>query len=229
MYSFYNQSEINEILEAIAKKKEEMGVQYGVAVDCETYGKNPNCVVFNLAAHVFTFDPRLMDQIPLDGLPISKNYRFSVSEQTELGRKIEDDTWEWWCSPDRREAYEEIAKIKRVNFVEGMIDFNDWLKEIKDKLKCRVYYRGQDFDYPIVKSLLETAGMKQEFVRGDAPRDTRSYIDAKVDGNTGFIPGNKPNTELHTALGDVVNDIRQLQLAWCLSNNVDLSDFVKIY
>lgn len=227
MYTFYNATEVAEIIEAIKKQKELIGTQYGIAVDCETFGKKENCVVFNLAAHVFTFDPREMDSIPLHGLPISKNYRFGLGDQTDRGRKIEDETWEWWCDPDRREAFEAIGKLEKVDFIKGMYDFDEWLTTLKKSLNCRVYYRGQDFDYPIVKSLLETCGIPQRFIRGDAPRDTRSYIDAKIDGRTGFLPGNKPNTELHTALGDVINDIRQMQLAWCLSNNVEM-DFCRI-
>ena len=224
MYSFYTQEEIQSILEAIAKKKEEQTTQYGIVVDCETFGKNPNSVVFNLAGHVFSFDPSLMNEIPLDGLPIYKNYRFDVGEQTDLNRKIENETWEWWCTPERREAFEAIGKLPCTPFVEGMVEFNDWITRLKKNLNCRVYYRGMDFDGPIVKSLLESASIPQRFVRGDASRDIRSYIDAKLDGRTGFVPGNKPSTELHTALGDCINDIRQLQLTWCLTNN-KLPDF----
>lgn len=228
MYQFYTAGEVDKIREAIAKMKDDRKApQYGLVIDVETLGKTADCVVINLAGHAFSFDPREMDNIPLHNLPISKNYRFGIQEQTNRGRVIDDETFEWWCSNDRRAAWAEIEKIDKTNFVESVHDFYNWVKVMKNDLKCRIYYRGMDFDGPIIKSLFQNVGIENKFVRGDASRDIRSYIDAKIDGVSGFMPGNSPSIELHTALGDCINDIRQMQLAWCLSNNIEL-DFCKI-
>lgn len=228
MYQFYTAGEVDRIREAIAKMQDEREVpQYGIVIDVETMGKTADCVVINLAAHAFSFDPREMENIPLKGLDICKNFRFGLQEQTQRGRVIDDDTFEWWCSDNRRAAWNELEKLPKSEFIKSIHEFYDWLTRLKQVLKARVYFRGMDFDGPILKSLFQNVGIENKFVRGDASRDIRSYIDAKIDGVTGFLPGNKPSTELHTALGDCINDIRQMQLAWCLSNNINL-DFCAI-
>lgn len=228
MYKFYLHKEVQEISQEILKRKrEQTDPQYGLVIDVETMGKTADCVVINLAGHVFSFDPREMNNIPLGDQPISKNFRFGLQEQTKRGRIIDDETFEWWCSNDRRAAWAELEKLPKTDFVPSIHEFYDWMTYMKTNLKCRVYFRGMDFDGPIIKSLFQNVGIENKFVRGDASRDIRSYIDAKIDGVSGFLPGNKPSTELHTALGDCINDIRQMQLAWCISNNINM-DFVKI-
>lgn len=227
-YAFLKASEVDVIKNKMAELRSDHNTQFGVVVDLETFGKKSNCMVFNLGGHVFSFDPRKMDEIPLGELDISKNYHLTINDQGKHGREIEDQTWEWWCKPENQGAMQEIMKLPSTPFVEGVRDFDTWLTAVKKTLKCRVWYRGQDFDHPILESMFKDVGRSKEFVRGSAPRDVRSYIDAATGGNTGFIPGYEPVTELHTALGDCINDIRQMQMAWCLINNVDM-DFVKAY
>ena len=222
MYKFYSPEEINKIKQSINMVEIDNSSKFGIVIDCETLGITPNAVVFNLAGHVFSFDPRSMGSIPLDGLDFYKNYRFPINPQTSIGRTIDENAWEFWCNQNQSKALTKIMSLPRSDFKESIKEFHDWLYAVKTKLKCRTWYRGQDFDHPILKSLFESVGITYQYIRGDAPRDIRSYIDAKLDGVTGFVPGDTSSTELHTALGDCINDIRQMQLCWCLTNSVNL-------
>lgn len=215
-YTYYTREQLLEMYNKL--RDSDKHLEYGIVVDVETLGKGPKTVVKNIAGHIFTFDPKDMGKVlnSPDRVPFM-NLRLRMIAQVELGRTVDQETIQWWEAPERREANLAIEALPMVDFKEGMKEFNDWLVEAKQSLKARVWYRGQDFDYPIYNSLLEDAGIKYKWIRGDAPRDVRSYIDAKLNSITGYAPKVDDDVILHTALGDCINDIRQMQFAYVYS------------
>lgn len=191
-----------------------------IVVDLETLDTEPTAAVFNVAALFFSLDPAKQEELEREYPRNAIQFRFDPLEQIILGRTVNQDTIGFWQNPKRRDAFNEIQELPISEFKESMQELYEWINGFKDSHQCRVYCRGQDFDMPLLRSLYATAGVEYKWRRGDAPRDIRSYVDAKLNTFTGYVPGvpKEENQVSHTALGDCYNDARQMQAAYYLNN-----------
>lgn len=215
----YNPNQKERIIKAIADQE---SPTHFIVIDLESRAKCKNAAVFNIAGILASFDAGLHTDFDKLGVPDHFDYRLDMVKQFSLGRVEDKDTVEFWNAPERAEALAHITKMPLIDFVEGMKLVHAWITEIKSKVKCRVFYRGMDFDGPILESLFKDAGIENVWKRGDAARDIRSYLDAKLDGFTGYVPGeDRESTEYvaHTALADCLLDVRRIQFAYTYSRD----------
>lgn len=212
---------LESVRKAVKEQIENKHYETAIIIDLETLGKTNDAVVFNLAALFFSLNPDKQELLEKEEPNNSLNLRFDVLEQISLGNKLDFSTVEFWNNSKNKLALETITKLPLNDFKESMEELNKWVRNLKVKYGCRVYHRGMDFDGPILENLYKAAGIKKEWVRGDAARDIRSYIDALLKTNTGYVPGiSKDLTELtHTALGDCYNDARAMQIAYKLNKD----------
>lgn len=216
---FFTEETLNEIREQIQRDRVDVPTT-AIVIDVETLGKANTSIVFNLAALFFSLDPNAQPGVEELFPNNAIQFRFDPLEQIALGRTTDLSTLEFWRSEKQKAAMAEIQTLSITPLREGMEELRQWVEGFKELYNCRVYYRGTDFDRPILDSLYESAGVKVEWKRGDAPRDIRTYIDAKLDLHYGYIYGiPKSEREIsHTALGDCYNDARQMQIAYLMSN-----------
>jgi hypothetical protein len=137
--------------------------------------------------------------------------KFNVKEQIKTyDRLVEDDVVKWWKTQPK-EVFDAMVRpsSEDVNLREGLILLNKFVSNIKgyNFKKSYVWSRGNNFDFPILKSLYNSAEMGVPYNDWKI-RDVRTAIDimAGTDdgkyelrwGNEGFIAHNP----LHDAAMD---------------------------
>jgi hypothetical protein len=117
-------------------------------LDVEALARNANGVILSIGACTYTVEGIISD---IELYP-------SVSEQLALGREIEDDTLMWWLGQPE-EARNNIIKGERQKLVAIADEFVEWVADQrhhfaggKENLWFSAY--GNDFDYPMVDTLL---------------------------------------------------------------------------
>lgn len=218
--SFFKDETVKHIFNELEELKK-CSAKTAIIIDVETFGTSSNSVVFNLAALFFSLDPNEQSNLEKEYPNNFLNFRFDPSLQLELGREVDQDTVDWWRLEKNLLAMEAINKLPISDLKESMELLKSWCSELRKNYGCKIYHRGIDFDGPIIESLYETAGIKIKWESANTPRDIRSYIDAKLDINLGYVPS-IPKSErgtAHTALGDCINDAKQMQLAYLYQKN----------
>jgi hypothetical protein len=117
-------------------------------LDVEALARNANGVILSIGACIYD----------VDGIKSDIELYPSISEQVALGREIEDETFAWWLKqPD--EARRNIANGERSPIRLVADEFVEWASQerlfagaTKETLWFSAF--GNDFDYPMVDTLL---------------------------------------------------------------------------
>ena len=190
--------------------------------DFETLGQDPEeNVVLSLATLEFDESKFLTDDrkdiaVYEDYLGQTNYIKFDVREQIEkYNRRVNPDTLEWW----RNQGAEAQLVLKPRKDDSSISELHNWLitnhgnpSEID-----RVWTRGNTFDPIFLPWTLKVCGKSDPFPWW-AIRDTRSYLDALIEGaevdmNNKFMPSKaiKERFVHHDARHDIVLDVMRLR------------------
>lgn len=127
-----------------------------IMLDSETLGKRPNNVATSLAfIAVDMDDPTLVVREADEFLPIQP--------QLALGRTIDADTLLFWMRQPNA-SRELLQKSSGNDMDELMAIVTSIHKKLRETIESADYYevfcRGMDFDFPIIESLFDMAGVE---------------------------------------------------------------------
>lgn len=156
-----------------------------LVVDIETLSTEPNAVVLALAIVPFTFeDHTYFSTLLTQGLMV----KFKVEEQVKVHRRhIEESTVSWW-KEQQKKIRDIIVKPSPsdVTIRDGLSEFNQFVLGISgfSKEKSYVWSRGNDFDFPIIKTLFRDANISLPYNHWKI-RDVRTAIDIMAGTDNG--------------------------------------------
>lgn len=177
-----------------------------IIIDFETLGINPDSAVLSFACVPFTFEePKTFAEYVESGFYV----KFDIPHQMKLGRKIDQNTVNWWKKQG--------ADAKKILFpsdydyllLDGMNSFIRFVRSSGyNKKKSYAWSRGQDFDFPILESILEQVNLDSPFNNWKY-RDIRTYIDVlsgSDDGQYTLKTGTPEGFVKHDCLHDCAYD-----------------------
>lgn len=127
-----------------------------------------------------------------------------VTEQIYKGRVIEASCIEWWNKPSNMSAKAAILDLPHQSCKQAVLDFVEFIEG------CQVFCRGTDFDPPKLLSLAADFGVKVP-VKYNAWRDVRTYIDAFLETENGYLEGfEMKGLTAHNSLDDCIRDACQM-------------------
>jgi hypothetical protein len=187
-----------------------------LATDSDSVVLSIACVPFMLEVHTYFGDL----------IPTGFFVKLNVQEQIKIyHRTVEDGVVKWWKTQPK-EVFDAMVRPSPgdVNLREGLTLLNKFVAGIKgyDFNRSYVWSRGNNFDFPILKSLYKAAGIGLPY-NDWRVRDVRTAIDimAGTDngryqlrfGGEGFIA--------HNPLHDAAMDAARLNELFYLATNDD--------
>lgn len=177
-------------------------------IDIETLGTDPDAVVLSIACVPF-----MLEVHTYFGELVSSGFcvKFDVKEQIKTyHRSIEDGVMKWWKTQPKG-VFDSMVRptIGDMSLKDGLTHMNKFVAGVKGYQfnESYVWSRGNNFDFPILKSAYKDAGIGLPY-NDWRVRDVRTAIDimAGVDdgkyqlqfGGDGFIAHNP----LHDAAMD---------------------------
>jgi len=146
---------------------------------------------------------------------------FNITEQYLLGRTFLASTQAWWVKKTTKAAQAAILEPS-TPLKAAMEQYAEWIQSLIDLSKeergpdslVNIYYRG-DFDGRAVASLARAIDVKLPS-NYRSNKEVRTYIDAKLDTDIGYIPwlGYPAGLERHNSLEDVLIDGFEMAVAY---------------
>lgn len=194
-------------------------------IDIETLGTDPNAVVLSIACVPFVLEVHTYFE---ELVPAGFYVKLDVQEQIKTHhRSIEDSVMKWW-KKQPKDVFDAMVRpsSEDMSIKEGLTLLNKFVSGIKSYHfnESYVWSRGNNFDFPILKSLYQAAGIGLPYNDWRA-RDVRTAIDimAGTDngqynlrfGGDGFIA--------HNPLHDAAMDAARLnELFYVISSNGEI-------
>lgn len=181
-----------------------------IIVDTETLGIKPDSVVLSIGATAFSLVPNGSNDFQKyiqHGFYAKLNIRDQI---TTYGRKINEDTVAWWKSQSVEAQNVLRPSADDMLMSDALNALNAWIKRVQGyKWKdSYVWCRGNYFDFPILESMYDQAGIKCGYNTWKI-RDVRTYIDILTGDTWGkYEPRNGTPREFiaHDALHDAAMD-----------------------
>jgi hypothetical protein len=161
-------------------------------LDLESLGTQPDCAILTLGA--VKFDPYTPDSFG-DSL----YFRIDVDEQLALGRRVQQDTLEWWgrqADDVREEALGEEGRISLTDMYRQLNRFTVGVNNI--------WCQGPAFDIVILENIYRQMGWPTPWQFWQI-RDSRTLFGVHGD------PREKNKAGLHNALEDCVSQAQGVQ------------------
>jgi hypothetical protein len=201
-------------------------------IDFETMGKNSqNCSVIDCSVMVFSWDKFISNEpYTLDNIKDAKRFKLSVADQVKnYGWVVEDETINFW-QEQPKEVRDRIMPKKDDLSVDAFVDAMH--KYLINSPKISYWWsRSNTFD-PIVLNRLFVSQNKllqmESVLKFWKIRDTRTYIDAKLDfpAENSFIPikdvdlWNK-SFKKHDSSWDILADVLRIQAIVRAENDLE--------
>lgn len=160
-------------------------------VDLETLDTSPNAVILTLGA--VKFDPK-SNFISDETLSI----RFSIEDQTQLGRTISDSTLEWWANQPKETQDIAFSDDGRISVVDAVEQFHRFVWGAE-----RIWSQGS-FDINILENLYRSLQRPFSWSYWQI-RDSRTLFD--------FVDGELDRSQHHDALQDAIAQAKGVQTA----------------
>ena len=201
-------------------------------VDFETMGKNSqNCAVIDCSVMIFSWDKFISnDPYTIDNIKDAVRFKLSVSEQvTDYGWVVEKNTLSFWQEQPKEVRDRIKPKSDDLTVSSFVENFNRFLAS-SPKIS-HWWSRSNTFD-PIVLNRLFVSQSKQlvmeEYLKYWRVRDTRTFIDAKLDfpDENGFVPIKDEDLwnrhfKKHDSSWDVLADVLRLQAIARAENDLE--------
>lgn len=161
-------------------------------IDIETLGTTPEACILQVGAVMWDDDGIYDETISFD---------LSVTEQLNLGRRIDPKTVGWWL--DEKVNHEvRRSVLNRSNTVplyEGMRKLNDYISSAsKNKGGITVWANPPQFDISIIRSAMESCGVIPTWQHWEE-RDLRTLRNICKESG---ITYDRKNAQHHSALSD---------------------------
>jgi hypothetical protein len=152
-------------------------------VDLETLAVSPDAMILSLGA--VHFDPKG------SGYSDSIYFKIDLDDQTELGRKVDPNTIEWWGKQDSAVTEEAFSLNDRISLNDAVTRFH------KFAWGCDTFWsHGSVFDLVIIEDVYRQLGKSVPWSYWSL-RDTRTLFDIGLDPEM-------PQGEKHNALQDAI-------------------------
>lgn len=203
-------------------------------VDFETMGKKAsNCAVIDCSVMIFSWDKFLSDE-PYTTKDIVKTKRFKLSVEDQVSNYkyvVEPDTLEFWKSQSSDVRSKITPKPDDLSVKDFVNEFHQFL--IDSPPVSHWWSRSNTFDPIILWRLFESQNktlVLDEYLKYWRVRDTRTYIDAKLNfpKMNGFVPiqdeefWNKVFKQ-HDSSWDVLADVLRFQTIARVENDLELT------
>ena len=137
-----------------------------VMLDLETLATGPDAVILSIGAVRFNeFDSRMIFRSEL-------NIKLNVDEQIQLGRKVDDDTVEWWSKQNTELQDSVFNAHNRTSIADFIIELNRFVVAAD-----RIWAQGPVFDIVILENLYRQIGVPIPWPYYNI-RDSRTIIKA---------------------------------------------------
>lgn len=192
-------------------------------IDIETLGTDPDSVVLSIACVPFMLEVHTyFGELIKDGFIVKLNAQEQIKS---YHRSVEDGVVKWWKTQPK-EVFDSMVRpsSEDVNLKEGLTLLSKFVTGIEGYSynESYVWSRGNNFDFPILKSLYQAAGLGLPY-NDWRVRDVRTAIDIMAGtgdgkytlrfGGDGFIA--------HNPLHDAAMDAARLNELFYLAVNGD--------
>jgi hypothetical protein len=161
-------------------------------LDLESLGTQPDCAILTLGA--VKFDPYTPDSFG-DSL----YFRIDVDEQLALGRRVQQDTLEWWSRQADDVREEALGEEGRVSLTDMYRQLNRFTVGVNN-----IWCQGPAFDIVILENIYRQMGWPTPWQFWQI-RDSRTLFGVHGD------PREKNKAGLHNALEDCVSQAQGVQ------------------
>lgn len=156
-----------------------------IIIDIETLATDPNAVVLSIACVPFVLENHTyFSELVKTGFCV----KFNAKEQINtFNRTVEESTIKWWKTQPK-EVFDAMVRpsSKDVDLIKGLTLLNKFISNINGYSfkESYVWSRGNNFDFPILKSLYQDSGILPAYNEWKI-RDVRTAIDIMAGTNTG--------------------------------------------
>ena len=146
-------------------------------LDLETLGTDPDAVVLSIACVPFFLEVHTyFSELVLSGFCV----KLDVKEQVKTyNRSIEDNVMKWWKTQPK-EVFDSMVRPAPgdMSLKDGLTHLNKFVTGVKGYQfnQSYVWSRGNNFDFPILKSLYQACGIGVPY-NDWRVRDVRTAID----------------------------------------------------
>jgi len=206
-------------------------MKHHLILDFETFGQDVHkCAVIDVSVMVFDWDRFCSDNpYTYKDIELTKRFKLSVKDQTSnYDYEIQKDTIEFWEQQEKEVRTKITPKPDDLTVKEFTDQFLDFLI---DGPKIEYWWsRSNTFDPVILERLFKSQGKvkhMQEHLKYWAVRDTRTWIDAKLNfpKTNGFTPVNREEWDKvfkkHDSSWDILADVLRMQFIDRIENDVD--------
>lgn len=150
----HNESEAVEIPEF----EDELPEEAHIAIDLETLGRSPGCVILTMGATVFNPDTGEVDEDSFYGV-------LNAREQIRAGSTVDPDTMAWWMDQPQAAQDEVLLSMRdmythQMTPVPGVLAaFADWCDGKAQRVV--MWGNGPSFDNAILGALYDKVGLKK--------------------------------------------------------------------
>jgi len=144
-----------------------------ITFDFETVSTAPDAAPMQLAAVVWNRDTELNTPFTDDAFSVGIDLRTCVVE----GFSFDQDTVDWW-SRQSETAKQNVMEDECYGIDTAFMQFCEWVEQMKQKYEAGtvcLWCQGQDFDFPILKTIARKFGLKMP-VHQHYFRDCRTYV-----------------------------------------------------
>jgi len=204
-----------------------------LVIDFETMGKDAQkCAVIDCSVMIFDMD-RMLSSNPygLDSIGLTRKFKLSVTDQVKnYGWEVDRSTLAFWEEQDADVRSNISPKKSDLTVKEFVKQFHEFLVESP---KIDYWWsRSNTFDPIILSRIFDAEGKilhLEEYLKYWRVRDTRTYIDAKL--NFPKINGFPPLTneekwdivfKKHVSSWDVLADVLRFQQIHRAENDLDI-------
>lgn len=201
-------------------------------IDFETIGKTAtDCAIIDCSVMIFNFERFLTNPYTLDSISETKKFKVSVADQVNnYGWKVDKEVLQFWeeQEPDVRSKI--APKKSDLTVKEFVRQFHEFLI-----LSPKIDYwwsRSNTFDPVILTRIFAAEGKLlhlEEYLKYWKVRDTRTYIDAKMNFKSanGFVPITNESLwnksfKKHDSSWDILADVLRFQQIYLAENDLDL-------
>lgn len=201
-------------------------------IDFETMGKDATkCAIVDCSVMVFNTDRFLSNPYTLDSIKETRKFKLSVADQVKnYGWEIDKSTLQFWEEQDPEVRANVSPKKSDLTVKEFIKSFHEFLIESP---KIDFWWsRSNTFDPIILARVFEAEGKllhMEEYLKYWRVRDTRTYIDAKLNfpKQNGFTPMTDETTwnakfKKHDSAWDILADVLRMQQIHRAENDLEL-------
>ena len=144
-----------------------------ITFDFETVSTAPDAAPMTLCAIVWNRNTELDAPFTDDAFSVAIDLRTCAVE----GFSFDQDTIDWW-SRQNEQAKQSITEDECYGVDTAFRQFCEWIEQMKQKYNADtvcLWCQGQDFDFPILKTIARKFGLKMP-VHQHYFRDCRTYV-----------------------------------------------------